>query len=196
MLRTIRPGCSTAHPAQPRPSVASTKTRGPSASRPGGGTDCPGFSTSAQGMGTSPSAGSGGQALAHWLGPVPPLGSAVTQTLSSPPSERVPQAEESGFGPCVDGRASWSRCRSSRWRRTVPPARARALPCLELCRGSCCSAEGLQKWLLTTSFPFSQCDFFLCSANHFFHLRVTKGFFSNWITKQAGFLLPVVEILH
>lgn len=122
VLRTIRPGCGTAHPAQPRPSVASAKTRGPSASRLGGGTHCPGFSTSAPGTGTNPSAGSGGQALAHCMGLVPPLGSAVSQTLSSPQSERVPQAEESGFGHCMDGRASWSRCRSSRWRRTVPPA--------------------------------------------------------------------------
>lgn len=69
-------------------------------------------------MGTSRS---GGQALAPWLGLVPALGSAVTQTLSSPQRERVPQAEESGFGPRVDGRASCG------WKSLVVPLQEQPL---------------------------------------------------------------------
>jgi len=41
-----------------------------------------------------------GPSPAHWVGLVPPLGSAVTRALSSPQSESAHQAE-SGFGPRV-----------------------------------------------------------------------------------------------
>lgn len=98
----------------------------------GGGISCPVFFTSAQGWAQTQALALG-PSLGLLGGTHPSLGSAVIQTLSSPQSESMHQAENLFLGPVCSqqscGPTGEKDCRSGCWRRMVllDHARARAV---------------------------------------------------------------------
>lgn len=64
------------------------------------------------------------------------------------------------------------------------------------CQSSCCLTKGLQKFLSATTSPSLRVTCFYTQQITTFTCNITKCFLSSQITMQAGFLLPVVWILH
>lgn len=110
------------------------------------------------------------QALAHWVGLVPPFGSAGNSGSFLSQSESVHQEENLVLGPICAQKSvvvppGEKGCR--RW--VVLSAHSWALPCPELCRQLVPFSRGATEVAANCKLPLSQRATFLYSANHFFY---------------------------
>lgn len=113
-------------------------------------------------MGTNPITGSGAKPWLTGGGTHPSLGSAVTQTLSSPRSESVHQAENLVLGPVCSQQS-----RGPAREKTAGVAARRGWSS-QLMAGLVLSTQGAAEVPASHNLPLPQVDFFLYLGNCYF----------------------------